>query len=92
MATYSERTLMIAGIIERYVNDHPRAADTAEGIRGWWIAPQRQGDTLQDVETALDYLVDLRILFRVVLADGSVIYGRAERPNSASVTSRPRIR
>ena len=92
MATYGERTLMIAGIIERYVDDHPRAADTAEGIRGWWLAPQRQGDSIQDVETALDYLVERKILSRVLLADGSVIYARAERPNSASATSRPRIR
>jgi hypothetical protein len=70
---------MIAGIIERYVNEHPRAADTPEGIRGWWVAGQRQGDSLQDVETALNYLVELKILSRVVLADGSVIYARAER-------------
>jgi hypothetical protein len=77
VATYSERTIVIAGIIERYVNDHPRAADTPEGIRGWWVARQRYDESLDDVQNALDYLVELGRLSRVALPDGAVIYARA---------------
>jgi hypothetical protein len=79
VANYSERTVEIAGIIERYVKDHPRAADTLEGIRGWWVTGERHGDSLEDVEAALDYLVQSGRLSRIMLPDGAVIYTRAAR-------------
>jgi len=76
----NERTMVIAQIIERYVSEHPRAADTAEGIRSWWIGGERYGDSLDDVQKALDHLVATRRLRRTVLPDGVAIYG-AETPH-----------
>jgi hypothetical protein len=73
---------MLAKIIERYVNCHPRAADTSEGIRGWWMGLREQNDTLEDVESALEYLIGRGCLERVVLADGTVIYARADRTDN----------
>jgi hypothetical protein len=70
----SERTMMIAQIIDRYVTEHPRAADTAEGVRSWWIGGERYGDSLDDVEKALDHLVEIGRLRRTVLPDGAAIY------------------
>ena len=81
VATYNERTIVIAGVIQRYVEDHPRAADTPEGIRGWWMAGERRGASLEEVETALEYLVETGCLARITLADGTVIYTRAEPSN-----------
>lgn len=81
MATDSERIIVIAGIIERYVTEHPLAADTREGIRSWWVAGERHDHSLEDVQAALDYLVESRCLSRVVLADGTIIYARAAQPN-----------
>jgi hypothetical protein len=81
MVTYSERTLVIADIIERYVKDHPRAADTPEGIRSWWVAPQHYGDSLEDVQMALDYLIELGRMARTALPDGAVLYARAGSRN-----------
>jgi hypothetical protein len=78
VTTHSERTIVIAGIIERYVNDHPRAADTPEGIRSWWVSHQSYAESLDDVQNALDYLVALGRLSRVALPDGAMIYARAE--------------
>jgi hypothetical protein len=78
---YSERTIVIAGIIERYVTDHPRAADTPEGIRSWWVARQRFGDSVDEVQKALDYLVARRRLASSVLPDGTVIFRAARAPN-----------
>jgi hypothetical protein len=72
---YSERTIVIAGIIERYVTDHPRAADTPEGIRSWWVARQNFG--VDEVQKALDYLVARRRLASNVLPDGTVIFRAA---------------
>jgi hypothetical protein len=80
---YSERTIVIAGIIERYVTDHPRAADTPEGIRSWWVSRQRFGDTVDEVQKALDYLVARRRLTSSVLPGGTVIF-RAAPPSDNS--------
>lgn len=77
MPTYSERTIVIAGIIERYLNEHPRAADTPEGICSWWIARQRYDESLDDVQNAINYLVELGRMSRVALPDGSAVYARA---------------
>jgi hypothetical protein len=77
VTTYSERIVVIAGIIERYVNEHPRAADTPEGICKWWIARQRHDESLDDVQNALNYLVELGTMSRVALPDGAAVYLRA---------------
>jgi hypothetical protein len=71
--------MAIAGTIERYVKDHPRAADTPEGIRCWWFATERQEPSLPEVERALDYLVGAKLLTRIVLVDGTIIYARESR-------------
>jgi hypothetical protein len=81
VTTYSERILVIANIIESYVMEHPRAADTPQGICSWWVARQRYADSLEDVQQALQYLVECRRLSRIALADGTVIYTRAAPPD-----------
>ena len=80
MAVYSERTIVIANIIERYVKEHPRAADTPEGIRSWWVARHRL-DSVGEVRKALDYLVERRRLSSSVLPDGTVIFRAAPSPD-----------
>jgi hypothetical protein len=74
---YNERSIEIAAIIKRYVEKHPHAADTSEGIQAWWMAGESKGDPPEDVEAALEYLVESECLSRVKLADGTVIYTRA---------------
>jgi hypothetical protein len=73
----SERVIVIADIIERYVTEHPRAADTAKGICEWWVTGQGYTGSIVDVQNALDHLVQLGRLSRTVLADGTVIYASA---------------
>jgi hypothetical protein len=80
VAIYNERIVMIAEMIERYVIEHPLAADTPEGIRSWWIASEWQA-SLEDVQKALDHLVESRCLSRMVLTDGTIIYARAGQPH-----------
>jgi hypothetical protein len=75
----SKRIIVIADMIERYVNKHPRAADTARGISHWWV--EGRGGSPADVQQALDHLVEIGRLSRIVLADGTVIYARAHPPN-----------
>ncbi|MDM0001822.1 hypothetical protein QTI24_24655 [Variovorax sp. J22P240] len=42
--------------IRRYLCDHPKAADTAEGIQRWWLAPNFGEVALVIVEGALTEL------------------------------------
>jgi hypothetical protein len=81
VATLSGQIIEIAAIIERYVTEHPRAADTAEGIRSWWVASERYGNSLEAVRQALDYLIQAGRLMRTTLPDGTAIYARAALPS-----------
>jgi hypothetical protein len=74
---YGQQAMVIAEVIERYVTEHPRAADTAEGIRTWWVARERYGDSLEAVQQALDYLTEAGRLCVATLPDGTAIYARA---------------
>jgi hypothetical protein len=40
-ADENDEVLAIAREIERYLADHPHAADTLEGIQRWWLREQR---------------------------------------------------
>lgn len=46
----------VAELIRRYLTEHPRAADTAEGIQRWWLAPTYGEVSLRSVEQALTQL------------------------------------
>jgi hypothetical protein len=82
--TDNERAMMVAHIIERYVTEHPRAADTTEGIRSWWVTPECYGASREDVQAALDYLVELGRMSRVVIAGGAAIYAAAATPRETA--------
>jgi len=47
----------LAAEVLRYLQRHPGAADTVEGIAEWWIAKQRLEDNLMRVQAAVDRLV-----------------------------------
>lgn len=79
MAHRSERIIVIADMIERYVSEHPRAADTPRGISHWWV--EGRGGSPADVQEALDYLVEIGRLSRIMLPDSTVIYARAGPPH-----------
>lgn len=40
-ADENDEVVAIAREIERYLADHPHAADTLEGIQRWWLREQR---------------------------------------------------
>jgi Fe2+ or Zn2+ uptake regulation protein len=46
----------VAAAIRSYLEENPKAADTAEGIQRWWLAPQFGEVSLQTVEAALAQL------------------------------------
>lgn len=69
----------IARAIQRYLEQHPNAADSADGIHRWWlVAPFSEGP-LESVEAALDLLEEQGVVGRTVLDSGRVIYSAARR-------------
>ena len=57
-----------------YLDDHPNAADTAEGIRQWWLF-QRMAIYSQDkVFKALEQLKKTGLIEARMLSDGNEVF------------------
>lgn len=69
-----------AEAIRRYLQAHPHASDTVDGVLKWWLAPQQFTLTAEQVREALERLVAERIMIRRTLPDGTVIYAATQRP------------
>ena len=72
----------VAREILAYLDAHPDAADSAEGITQWWVLHERFLRGLRAVGRALDQLVDRGEMERVTGPDGRPIYraGPRRRP------------
>jgi hypothetical protein len=62
-----------ADLIQRYLADHPDAADTAEGMRVWWFS----GVSAAAIEAALADLVRRGVVRRQEVPGGPPVYSRA---------------
>ena len=67
---------LVAEQIERYLEQHPDAADCLEGIVKWWIPKQQYIESNKKVHKALNYLIEKGIICRKTLSDGSDIYAK----------------
>jgi len=74
-STHDRDVEEIARELERYVDRHPAAADTIDGIARWWLASSVQPPP-RDVEAALDLLVRRGVLSRRPLPDGNTVFAR----------------
>lgn len=64
--------------LRRYLDEHPDAADSLPGIRQWWLPDRLRNQALnEDLEAALQQLVELGKVQRNVLPDGNELYTRA---------------
>lgn len=73
----TERNLSdTARAICRYLDAHPRAADSLDGILRWWLTRQRVSDSESEVQTALNELVASGQISHRRLPDGTVVYQR----------------
>lgn len=70
------RSAALAQGIAAYLARHPRARDTADGIRMWWL-DDPGATSAGEVERTLDRLVGQGIMARTMLADGQTVYGAA---------------
>lgn len=72
------RVTRIARAIAFYVRAHPNAADTASGVAEWWV-PQDE-PSLEEVEAALDCLIERGAMERWAPLHGPPIYRRRISP------------
>lgn len=78
----------LAGEVLRYLQRHPNAADTVEGIAQWWIARQRLVETRAQVRAALDRLVARHLVEAADAANGRPRYRlRRDAPETAAIAS-----
>lgn len=68
----------VADVIKRYLDAHPNAADSVEGIAYWWLARQRLEDSKEIVEEALEHLVAEGEITKTATREGKTLYFRAK--------------
>ncbi len=71
----------LRGAILGYLRAHPQAADTVDGIVGWWLPRQRHDEAVDRVQDALDKLVASGLLEKITLVDGTVLYADPAQKN-----------
>ncbi len=73
----------IAEAITNYLDRHPDAADSAEGIQRWWLGSEFDDVSVETVHRALGLLEARRIVKGTAVEGGRVIYRRVRpRPQS----------
>jgi hypothetical protein len=63
-----------AETIQRYLDAHPNAADSVEGIARWWLTRQRYEEAIKIVEQALERLVAEGKVAKTTTAEGTILY------------------
>jgi len=71
-----------------YLKERPGAADTAEGIRQWWLLQRMAKYSQEKVQKALDQLKDAHLLESRVLDSGHEVF-RLSRRRTAQPTDPP---
>lgn len=67
-----------------YLGRHPGAADTLDGITGWWLPRQRFVTAHDRVEAVLSRLVDVGVLELRRLPSGRALYALRRSRGDAS--------
>lgn len=67
-----------------YLGRHPGAADTLDGITGWWLPRQRFVTAHDRVEAVLSRLVDAGVLELRRLPSGGALYALRRSRGDAS--------
>jgi Fe2+ or Zn2+ uptake regulation protein len=90
MAVQSHTVLRIAADIRRYLERHPNAADSVEGVTRWWLTREGSEESIVNVQQALDLLVEGGTVTKRVQQDGQTIYVRARKSSSNAWRARDR--
>ncbi len=61
-----------------YLQQTPRAADSLEGIKNWWLPEQYKELDIKKIEDVLQQMVTEGLVKKASLVDGTVIYKQME--------------
>ena len=64
----------LAEEIVRYLENHPNAADTVNGITNWWITRQRYEESAARVRLALEFLEKEKKITKRELPGKEIVY------------------
>jgi len=76
--------IKIAADMRRYLERHPKAMDTLEGIAGWWIPRQRYEEARGKVAQALAYLESRGEIARREMPDGRTLFLKPRQSGETS--------
>ncbi|HET7065477.1 MAG TPA: hypothetical protein VFI49_14490 [Rudaea sp.] len=79
----------VAATVLAYLQRHPDAADTLEGIVRWWLPQQRYETEKARIEQVLETLVGVGTLRRERLPDGALLYGLSKSGRRGGAANRP---
>lgn len=77
--TREQEIAEIAREIERYLDAHPNAADSVEGILRWWLTRQRYEQSAEHVTRALEHLVSAGVVRLYRTPGDRWVYCRKDR-------------
>lgn len=81
---HAQRRAAVRHGILRYLEQHPRASDTAAGIGERWLPGEGMNEDLGVVESVLDELVDAGLIRLIELPGGARAYGGLRPPEPGS--------
>jgi len=68
----------IAHDVQAYLQNHPHAADTLEGVVKWWLTRQRYDQAEAQVSRALELLEQRGLIARATTTDGRPVFSSAD--------------
>lgn len=71
----------------RYLTERPQAADTAQGIQRWWLAPSFGEVALATVQAALDQLLAEGVIERRTSPWTDAVYSLSDTPGNSATAS-----
>jgi hypothetical protein len=71
-------------VIRRYLENHPNASDSLEGVQRWWLGEGAVEAPAPTVQQALDRLVKKGTAVKKLLPDGTVVYAASDSDTSSS--------
>lgn len=66
----------IAAAILAHLESNPLAADSVDGVARWWLGAAHPNATVEQAQSALDWLVSRGALRCLKLTDGTVLYSQ----------------
>ena len=76
---HDEEVVNIAREIKDYLEVHPNAADSLEGVVKWWLGRQRLETAASKVKKALEYLDQRGVVTKSLTVDGQTVYSMASQ-------------